>query len=45
MDDLKLFGKTEREMEALVDLVKVSSADIGMEIGIDKCAVLVMENG
>ena len=45
MDDLKLFGKSEKEVNDLVDLVRVYSADIGMEFGIDKCAVLVMENG
>ena len=45
MDDLKVFGKSEREMEALVELVRVYSNDIGMEFGIDKCAVLVMERG
>ena len=45
MDDLKVYGKSEREMEALVELVRVYSNDIGMEFGIDKCAVLVIKRG
>jgi hypothetical protein len=40
MDDIKLYGKSENELEALVELVRVFSRDIGMEFGIDKCAVL-----
>ena len=45
MDDLKLFGKTERELEGLVDLVSVYSRDIGMEFGLEKCASLVIRRG
>ena len=45
MDDLKLFGRTEKELEKLVDLVGVYSRDIGMEFGIDKCGVLVIRKG
>ena len=36
MDDLKLFGHTEKELEKLIDLVCIYSRDIGMEFGIDK---------
>jgi len=45
MDDLKLYGKTERELDALVEVVRVYSRDIGMEFGLDKCAVLVLRQG
>ena len=45
MDDLKLYGKTEQEVEALVELVRMYSNDSGMEFGIDKCGVLVVERG
>ena len=45
MDDLKLYGKTEGELEALVDVVRVYSRDIGMEFGMDKCAVLSIKTG
>ena len=45
MDDLKLYGKTEAELEDLVEVVRVFSRDIRMEFGLDKCAVLVIERG
>ena len=45
MDDIKLYGKSETELEALVELVRVFSRDIGMEFGLDKCAVLSIRKG
>jgi len=45
MDDLKMFGKNKRELEALTELVRIFSRDIGMEFGLDKCAVLEMQRG
>lgn len=45
MDDLKLYGKNEEELERLVEVVKTFSNDIGMEFGMDKCAVLVLKRG
>ena len=45
MDDLKLYGKNEQEINALVQLVRIMSKDVGMEFGIEKCAVLVMKRG
>ena len=45
MDDLKLYGKSLRELDDLVEVVRVYSRDIGMEFGIDKCAVLVLKAG
>ena len=45
MDDIKLYGKSEKELEALVELVRVFSRDIGMEFGLDKCAALSMKKG
>ena len=43
MDDLKLFGKNEREIDSLVKTVQVISKDIGMEFGIKKCGVVIMK--
>ena len=40
MDDLKLFGKSEKEIDSLVKTVQHCSADIGMEFGVSKCAVV-----
>ena len=45
MDDIKLFAKNEKELEILIDTVRIYSQDIGMEFGIEKCALLVMKSG
>ena len=43
MNDLKLYSRTEKEFDSLVQTVHVFSEDIGMEFGIEKCAMLIME--
>ena len=43
MDDLKLCSRSEKGLDSLVQTVHVFSEDIGMEFGIEKCAMLVME--
>ena len=45
MDDLKLYSPNERGLDSLVQTVNVFSENIGMEFGIEKCAMLVMEKG
>ena len=45
MDDLKLFAKSENEIDSLVQSVQLCCKDIGMEFGISKCAVLAMKRG
>ena len=45
MDDIKLFAKNEKELETLIHAVRICSQDIGMEFGIEKCAMLVMKSG
>ena len=45
MDDLKLHSRNEKGLDSLVQTVRVFSEDIGMEFGIEKCAMLVMEKG
>ena len=45
MDDIKLFAKMEKELETLKHTVRIYSLDIGMEFGIEKCAMLVMKSG
>ena len=42
MDDIKPFAKNEKE---LIHTVRIYSRDIGMEFGIEKCAMLVMKSG
>ena len=45
MDDLKLYSRSEKGLDSLVQTVHVFSEDIGMEFGIEKCSVLVMKKG
>ena len=43
MDDLKLLSRREKGLDSLVQIVCAFSEDIGMEFGIEKCVMLVME--
>ena len=45
MDDLKLFTKSKNQIDSLVQTVYIFSEDIGMQFGIKKCGVLIMERG
>ena len=45
MDDIKLFDKNEKELETLLQTVRIYSQDIWMEFDIEKCALLVMKSG
>ena len=45
MDDLKLYGRSGTELEALTRVVFDFSSDIKMEFGIGKCATVTMKRG
>jgi len=45
MDDLKLYGKDDNQIEGLLKIVKGFSDDIGMEFGLDKCAKATFKRG
>ena len=45
MDDFKLYSRSEKGSDSLVQTVRVFSEDIGMKFGTEKCAMLVMEKG
>ena len=45
MDDLKLYGSSERELKELLRITSEFSNDIGMKFGMDKCAVIRMVKG
>uniref|UniRef100_A0A803T202 Reverse transcriptase domain-containing protein n=1 Tax=Anolis carolinensis TaxID=28377 RepID=A0A803T202_ANOCA len=45
MDDLKLYGKTETEIQSLTNTVRIFSTDINMEFGLDKCSTVVLKKG
>ena len=44
-DDLKLYSKSERGLDSLVQTVRIFSENTGMQFGIEKCAMLVMKKG
>ena len=43
LDDIKLFAKNEKELKTLIHGVGMYSQQIGMEFGIEQCAMLVMK--
>ena len=43
MDNLKLFLKSEEQMDSLVRTVYVFSSNIGMEFGMKKCGIFTMK--
>ena len=45
MDDLKLYCRSEKGLDSLVQTVCLFSEDIGMEFGTEKNAMLVIEKG
>ena len=45
MDHLKLSSRSEKGLDSLLQAVRDFSEDIGMEFGIEKCAMLVMKKG
>ena len=45
MDDIKLFGRGTKEIDTLVQTVRIVSGDIRMEFGIEKCALVNIQRG
>ena len=43
MDDLKLYNRSEKGLDSLVQTIRVFSGDIGMKFSIEMCAMLVIE--
>ena len=44
IDDIKLFAKSENELETLILAVRICRQDIGIEFGIEKCDILVRKS-
>ena len=42
MDDLKLYGGSQLDIDTLIQTVYTVTDDIDMRLGIDKCSVLAM---
>ena len=45
MDKIKMFAKIEKELQTLIQVVRIYSHDIRMEFGIEKCTMLIMRSG
>ena len=45
MDDLKLFGKSSKEIDSLIRTVFVFSQEIQIEFGVKKCGVVIIKRG
>ena len=45
VDDLKLYGTSDKQLTGLINTVKNVSADIKMEFGLDKCAKASFKRG
>ena len=45
MDNIKLFAKTEKELESLKQAVRIYSDDIMMDFDIEKCSMQLMKSG
>ena len=45
MDNIKLFAKNEKGLETLKQAIRICSLDIGMQVGIEKGAMLIKKSG
>ena len=45
MDDIKLFSRNEKELETLIQSVRIYSQNIRMEFDTEKCAMLFTRSG
>ena len=45
MDDLKLYSQSEKGLDSLAQTVCVFSEDVAVEFAIEKCAMLIIEEG
>ena len=45
MDDLKIYRKNGREINALASTVEIFSTDIGLDFWIKKCGTLILKRG
>ena len=45
MYNIKTFSKNKKALETLLQTIRIYSQDIGMEIDIEKCTMLIMKRG
>ena len=44
MHDIKLFAKNEKELKTLIQTAGTYNEDMGIELGIEKCAMIIMKS-
>ena len=44
IDDHEAFAKKEKELEILIQSMRIYSQDIRMEFGIEKCSILIIKS-
>ena len=44
MDDIKLFAKKEKELDTLIQAVRIYIQEIGMEFGWEECTMQTMKS-
>ena len=42
INDIKISAKNEKELESMIQTIRLYSQNIGMEFGIEKCAMLII---
>ena len=45
MDDIKLYVKSERDIDLLIYIIRLYSNDIGMSFRLEKCSLMVIKRG
>ena len=45
MENIKLFAKNEKELDTLIQTIRMYNQNLGMEFGMVKCALLIMRSG
>ena len=43
MNNIKVFAKNEKELEILIQVIRIYSQDIGIEFDTEKCAMFIMK--
>ena len=44
MDDIKVFVKNQKELETLIQTIRIYSQDVRFDFGIEKCAMLIIKS-
>ena len=45
MDNQKVFAKKEKELENLIQTIRIYNQDTEMEFNIEKCTILMIKSG